>query len=913
MSAVTPSSETEPRRSTRPRSRPAPYADADAGLERPKRQRRAAGKAGSRRKNAAKGKPKPVGASRMMEVDDAGGAIIDDDMCGEEPDAEEMQIAEEEAEEEAKAGQGSAEPEVAKMKRVARPSTKRRAGATKDRFVGEPIPADEARRRWPDRYKTKVRTSDREEQIGARRHYRSACVEDTNFNLGDDVYVKAGPKEEDYIGRITEFFEGTDLEPYFSCHWFFRVADTVISPRLLSVQDHKHDRKRVFLSEEKDDNIIGSIISRVNIIYVAPNISPEEKLHLISKSDLYYDMSYSVACSTFTNLPAATSDISCADADTSMEKPLADLVESPDAQTETATLLDLYSGCGAMSTGLCLGAALSGIKLNTKWAVDMNTDACDSLKENHPHTQVRNEKADDFLSLLRQWDALCKKYGVQNSNNVDSDLARTSNDDEDDDNGPLPKGTFEVEKLVDICYGDPNSTENVGLWFKVRWKTYDDSHDTWEPIDGLCDSNECIKEFVESGYRESILPLPGCVDVICGGPPCQGISGLNRFRNSEAPLEDERNKQLGVFMDIVNYLRPKYVLMENVVDLLKFADGFLGRYALSRLVAMNYQARLGMMVAGCYGLPQFRMRAFLWGAVPSVVLPKFPLPTHHAVSRGVVPNAFSQCLVTYDKTEDKHLKPALVLDDALSDLPKVQNNQPKDVLDYYGTEPNTDFQRYIRLNRKDMKDYSSGDATPKEVQLFDHQPLKLNSDDYERVQKIPVKKGANFRDLEGVRVGEKNKVEFVPDMERVLLSSGKPLVPNYAMTFCKGRSLKPFGRLWWDETVSTVVTRAEPHNQIILHPEQDRVLTVRENARLQGFPDYYKLSGPIKQKYMQVGNAVAVPVARALGYSLGQAYQGEFHGDNPLFELPANFIPKHQGAATRLSEGTSGDEVVEEE
>jgi site-specific DNA-cytosine methylase len=115
------------------------------------------------------------------------------------------------------------------------------------------------------------------------------------------------------------------------------------------------------------------------------------------------------------------------------------------------------------------------------------------------------------------------------------------------------------------------------------------------------------------------------VDVICGGPPCQGISGFNRFRESEAPLNDERNKQLVVFMDIVNYLRPKYVLMENVVDILKFADGFLGRYALSRLVAMSYQARLGMMVAGCYGLPQFRMRAFLWGALPSVVCLSFVL------------------------------------------------------------------------------------------------------------------------------------------------------------------------------------------------------------------------------------------------------------------------------------------------
>ena len=63
---------------------------------------------------------------------------------------------------------------------------------------------------------------------------------------------------------------------------------------------------------------------------------------------------------------------------------------------------------------------------------------------------------------------------------------------------------------------------------------------------------------------------------------------------------------------------------------------------------------------------------------------------------------------------------------------------------------------------------------------------------------------------------------------------------------------------------------------------------------------------------MQVGNAVAVPVARALGCSLGQAYQGELCGDQPLFELPGNFVPTvEQAAAARLPLGTSGGEVVE--
>lgn len=69
-------------------------------------------------------------------------------------------------------------------------------------------------------------------------------------------------------------------------------------------------------------------------------------------------------------------------------------------------------------------------------------------------------------------------------------------------------------------------------------------------------------------------------------------------------------------MDIIEFLKPKFVLMENVIDILRFANGCLARYAISRLVSMHYQARVGIMAAGCYGLPQFRLRVFLWGAQP---------------------------------------------------------------------------------------------------------------------------------------------------------------------------------------------------------------------------------------------------------------------------------------------------------
>jgi DNA (cytosine-5)-methyltransferase 1 len=76
-------------------------------------------------------------------------------------------------------------------------------------------------------------------------------------------------------------------------------------------------------------------------------------------------MSYCLADIGIATGSEATSDISSDDVDSSKEKPNDDLVSPPDAQIKTAALLDLYSGCGAMSTGLCLGAELSGIKLIT--------------------------------------------------------------------------------------------------------------------------------------------------------------------------------------------------------------------------------------------------------------------------------------------------------------------------------------------------------------------------------------------------------------------------------------------------------------------------------------------------------------------------------------------------------------------
>ncbi|XP_075642914.1 DNA (cytosine-5)-methyltransferase CMT2-like [Castanea sativa] len=786
-----------------------------------------------------------------------------------------------------------------RFKATASLEEKRKKDKNMSSFIGDPIPDDEAQERWRWRYEMKSQRSnshhvnfdeDEEDKIiwNVQCHYAQAKIDNCIFSLGDCACIM-GDGGQKHVGRILEFFKTTDGEHYFRVQWFYRVEDTVIQD-----EGGFHDKRRLFYSTIMNDNLLDCIISKVTVKQITPKVGLRS--NSIPRIDFYYDMEYCVDYSTFRSLVIDNSvkshNVSSPDGIKSVHTMATGtfLENVPNCETHGAdlALLDLFSGCGGMSTGLCLGAKLSGVNLAARWALDCDKSACKSLKLNHPDTHVRNETAEDFLELLKEWEKLCRRYKVSDVGRTRQSRAETLRSHKSDENSSddeFSSGEYEVSRLVDICYGNPNRKGKRGLHFKVHWKGYSASEDTWEPVEALSNCQERIQDFIQNGLKLKILPLPGDVDVICGGPPCQGISGYNRFRNIDSPLADDRNRQIVVFMDIVEFLKPKFVLMENVIDILRFDKASLGRYALSRLVRMNYQARLGTIAAGCFGLPQFRLRVFLWGAHPSEKLPQFPLPTHDVVVRYWPPPEFERNTVALDEDQPRVLEKALVLQDAISDLPQVTSFETREEMSYQ-KPPETDFQRYIRSTRNEMTGSTLDDSKIKQL-LYDHRSYPLGEDDYLRVCQIPKRKGANFRDLPGVVVGTDNVVRR-DSTEQPLLPSGKPLVPDYAFTFEQGRSKRPFARLWWDETVPTVITFPSCHNQAALHPEQDRILTIREYARLQGFPDYYRFCGTIKERYCQIGNAVAVPVARALGYAMGLAFR-KLIGDEPLMTLPPKF------------------------
>ncbi|KAL6624503.1 hypothetical protein ACP70R_031824 [Stipagrostis hirtigluma subsp. patula] len=770
-------------------------------------------------------------------------------------------------------------------------------------FVGEAVPEEEARTRWPHRYmKNHCLLEDKrsntqnagEAVLDVKCHYLQANVCGSTLCIGDCAFIKApheGPEgKPHYIGRLLEFFESTSGDHYFSVQWFFRAEDTVMAD-----QAQSHDQRRLFYSDLKDDNLLDCIVSKVTVVQVSPSVNGKSKS--IPSFHYYYDMKYSRDYSTFSTMEMGdtngTLQLHCTSSIRDNVKRI-DLTKKQKSSTQEMrelSLLDLYCGCGGMSTGLCLGAHGGGVNLVARWAVDGDEVACESFRLNHPETRVRNETTDDFLELLREWEKLCKTYVKLRSKVKGRSNVLTQSNNKTLDYSTVPPEEFEVWKLVDICFGDPNCIKKRGLYFKVRWKGYGPNDDTWEPIEGLKNCKEAIRDFVIEGHKQKILPLPGDVDVICGGPPCQGISGYNRKREFEAPFKCERNKQIIVFMDVMQFLKPKYIYMENVLDILKFADATLARYALSRLVAMRYQARLGIMAAGCYGLPQFRMRVFLLGCHPTEKLPPFPLPTHEAIVKNGCPLAFEHNLVGWSDDMLMQLEKPIVLEDILSDLPEVANGESRDEM-LYVKDPQTEFQRYIRTFNSDMIGPRAKSIKDSKSKLYDHRPMALDNDNYLRVLQIPKKKGANFRDLPGVIVGPDNVARLDPTKERILLPSGSPLVLDCVLSYENGKSLRPYGRLWWDEVVGTVLTCPNARMQALIHPAQDRLLTIRESARLQGFPDSFRFRGTVKDRYRQIGNAVAIPVGRALGYALAMAYLNKT-GDDPLMVLPPKFAFSH--------------------
>ncbi|XP_010472460.1 PREDICTED: DNA (cytosine-5)-methyltransferase 2-like [Camelina sativa] len=347
-------------------------------------------------------------------------------------------------------------------------------------------------------------------------------------------------------------------------------------------------------------------------------------------------------------------------------------------------------------------------------------------------------------------------------------------------------------------------------------------------------------------YQKSTLPVPGQVDFINGGPPCQGFSRMNRF--SDSTWSKVQCEMILAFLSFADYFRPKYFLLENVKGFVSYNEGRTFQLTLASLLEMGYQVRFGILEAGAYGISQPRKRAFIWAAAPEEVLPQWPEPMHVFNNPGLkIPLSRGLHYAAVETTKFGAPFRSITVRDTIGDLPPVKNGESNIMKEYEGADPVSWFQKKMRGNI---------------IVLTDHICKEMNELNLIRCKKIPKRPGADWRDL--------------PD-ENVKLSNGlmEKLIPSCLSNKAKYHNGYKglYGRLDWQGNLPISITDPQPMGMVgmCFHPEQDRIITVRECARSQGFPDSYEFSGKIKHKHRQIGNAVPPPLAFALGRKLKEA------------------------------------------
>lgn len=187
---------------------------------------------------------------------------------------------------------------------------------------------------------------------------------------------------------------------------------------------------------------------------------------------------------------------------------------------------------------------------------------------------------------------------------------------------------------------------------------------------------------IQTVLRE-IIELNGGqqVDILVGGPPCQGFStaGSNR-------ADDPRNRLVGSFLRAVEVLRPKAVVMENVPALTFQGHRVALEAIITTLQSYGYTVDMAILHAEAYGLPQLRRRLFIQAIRDGV--PQWPAPHRRLIS----PHQIS---LQPGASLAQQADPSPTVGEALDDLPQNTSEEP-DLSVQYAAAPLTPFQRWAR-------------------------------------------------------------------------------------------------------------------------------------------------------------------------------------------------------------------------
>ena len=343
---------------------------------------------------------------------------------------------------------------------------------------------------------------------------------------------------------------------------------------------------------------------------------------------------------------------------------------------------------------------------------------------------------------------------------------------------------------------------------------------------------ECLKENFKDikVYGEDVRSITGKelmrdlglkrgeLDVVCGGPPCQGFSMIG--------LRDPKDPRCGLifeFYRLVSELKPKFFVMENVPGMLsahkgKFVDDLIQLLEEDGYVVVK---PLRVLNSAHFGVPQKRKRVFIVGVRKDLKVQfNYPKQTHF------LPEEIEKLKSSLPSDEFSKLKPTPTIRDAIADLPIVED-YPHLIESDSTAYTKRPISLYAKMMRGLISDESSEASTPK------HWDSKVCT-------------GCR-RTLHGATL--KKRCETTPAGQNIPVSR--------------------LFKLGW-EGVSNTLRAGTPRERGAyssprpIHPEQPRVITVREGARIQSFPDWHRFHTTKWHGFRQVGNAVPPLLARAV-------------------------------------------------
>ncbi|OTF69714.1 DNA (cytosine-5)-methyltransferase-like protein [Euroglyphus maynei] len=192
----------------------------------------------------------------------------------------------------------------------------------------------------------------------------------------------------------------------------------------------------------------------------------------------------------------------------------------------------------------------------------------------------------------------------------------------------------------------------------------------------------------------------------------------------------------------------------------------------------------------------------------------------------------------------------ITIEDAIGDLIALnEDDYFIDMIREYKSHPKCSYQRELRKHQCNL--------------VNDHYCKQLSELNIERIKRIPLEIDADWRDLPNIRIKLSNgqiidKLKYGKNVQKH--KQKNTIIPwCLANTADKNNNWQgQYGRLSWKGFFPTIVTNPDPITSQgkVIHPDQHRVITVREMARSQGFNDDFVFRGSVVNKYCQIGNAV---------------------------------------------------------